>query len=176
MKYVALLRGVNAGGNRTVEMKRLKGVLENLGCKEISTYINSGNATFESSLKRDDLQSGLQARLKKEFGFEIMTLIKTQREMKKIAEAIPKEWQNDLRQRTDVAYLFKEIDSKKILAELPMNTEFMDIRYVKGAVFWNIDRKNYTKTRLNKLIGHKAYKLMTIRNVNTARFLANGKN
>ncbi len=68
--------------------------------------------------------------------------------------------------------MFKEIDSEKIVRELPFNTEFVDLRYIKGAVFWNIVRKDYGKSRLNKLIGSKFYKYMTLRNVNTARFLA----
>ncbi len=31
MKYIALLRGINVGGNRKVEMKRLKAMLESIG-------------------------------------------------------------------------------------------------------------------------------------------------
>jgi uncharacterized protein (DUF1697 family) len=46
------------------------------------------------------------------------------------------------------------------------------MRYVKGAIFWNVDRKKNNKSHINKLIGHKFYQLMTVRNVNTARFLA----
>lgn len=92
--------------------------------------------------------------------------------MKKIANIIPTEWQNDSSQRSDVAYLFPEIDSKKTMYDLPVNKEFMDIHYVKGAIYWNIDRKNYNKSHLNKIISHKLYQYMTVRNVNTARYLA----
>jgi uncharacterized protein (DUF1697 family) len=107
-----------------------------------------------------------------EFGFEIPTLIKTEQEMKKIADAIPSGWRNDAAQRTDVAYLFPEADSKKTVDELPVNRKYVDVRYVKGAVYWNMDKKNYSRSRLNKIIGHRLYQLMTMRNVNTARYLA----
>ncbi|PIR86392.1 hypothetical protein COU13_01215, partial [Candidatus Kaiserbacteria bacterium CG10_big_fil_rev_8_21_14_0_10_43_70] len=43
MKYVALLRGINVGGNRKVEMQRLKKSFEKMGYENVSTYINSGN-------------------------------------------------------------------------------------------------------------------------------------
>lgn len=173
MKFVALLRGINVGGNHKVEMKKLKALFGNLNCSNISTYINSGNVIFESNQNKTHLSKEIPAALKKEFGFEIPTLIKTKSEMKKIAKAIPPHWTNDEHQRTDIAYLFAEIDSPKTIDELPIKKEYMDIRYTKGAIIWNIDRKNHNKSRLNKLVSHKLYKRMTLRNVNTALFLAN---
>jgi uncharacterized protein (DUF1697 family) len=172
MKYIALLRGINVGGNRRVEMKKLKLIFEAMGCQHVSTYINSGNVIFESDKQQTDIRKKIEANLKKEFGLEILTLVKTEREMKKIATAIPADWQNDARQRTDVAYLFEKSDSKEILSQLPLNREFIEVRYVPGAIFWNLDRQNYSKCRLNKLISHGIYQFMTVRNVNTARFLA----
>ena len=44
--------------------------------------------------------------------------------------------------------------------------------YVKGAIIWNVTRDNYNKSQLNKIISHKIYKEFTVRNVNTARYLA----
>ena len=175
MKYVALLRRINAGGARRVGMARLKSLCEELGCLNVSTYINSGNVIFESEKEKGSIRKDVVKRLRREFDFDIPVLVKERREMRIIAEAIPAEWRNDPEQRTDVAYLFKEIDTRETIDELPVNREYMDIRYVKGAIFWNIDRKNYNKSRLNKLIGHEYYQLMTLRNANTARFLADMK-
>jgi uncharacterized protein (DUF1697 family) len=170
--YVALLRGINVGTQRRVEMKRLKNLFESLGFANVSTYINSGNVLFGSNENLSYLQKTITARLGEEFGFEIPTLIKTKDEIKAIVDAIPQKWQNNDEQRSDVAFLFAEIDYLEILDELPINKELVDIRYVQGAVFWNIERKNYNKSHLNKLIKHKTYQLMTIRNVNTTRILA----
>lgn len=114
MKYIALFRGINVGGNRKVEMKKLKGLFESLGYTEVSTYINSGNILFESDLDTKSVLTKITKTFEKTFDFEIPTLVKTEKEMKKIADAIPKDWQNDPTQRTDIAYLFPEIDSKKI--------------------------------------------------------------
>ncbi len=172
MKYTALLRGINVGGNNKVEMKKLKTVFEALAYTNVSTYINTGNVIFESQETADQIHKKLGPVLKKEFGFEVPMLVKTEKEIKRIANAIPKEWQNDSTHRTDVAYLFPELDFETTIDKLPVKKEFMDLRYVEGAIFWNMKRENVTKSQLNKLIGHKMYKLMTIRNVNTARHLA----
>ncbi|TGK50200.1 DUF1697 domain-containing protein [Leptospira kanakyensis] len=175
MKYIALLRGINVGGNRKVEMKKLRTLFESLGYTEVSTYINSGNIIFESEDDTKTVLTKITKSFEKIFDFEIPTLVKTEKEMKKIANAIPEGWQNDATQKTDVAYLFPEADSKKIIEELPLKKEFLEIRYMKGAIIWNIKRENLNKSQLTKLISHKLYKGMTIRNVNTARFLAGEK-
>ena len=175
MRYIALLRGINVGGKNKVVMKDLTVLFESLDCFNVSTYINSGNVIFESKDGQDTIIKKVKAGFKQEYDFEIPFLVKTENEMKKIAGAIPKEWQNDSTHKTDVAYLFPEIDSKEILDELPVKKEFIDVRYVPGALFWNIDRNNYNKSNLNKIISHRVYQFMTVRNVNTARYLAEHK-
>ena len=92
--------------------------------------------------------------------------------MVKIAKSIPCDWQNNDAQKTDVAYLFDSIDNENIINELPIKKEYIQLIYVKGALIWNVRREDYNKSHLNKIISHKAYKDMTIRNVNTARYLA----
>ena len=49
MKYVALLRGINVGGNNRVPMAELKLCFEKMGFNNVVTYINSGNVIFESN-------------------------------------------------------------------------------------------------------------------------------
>lgn len=172
MKYIALLRGINVGGHKKVEMKRLKSLLENMGYFNVKTYLNSGNALFETDENLEQTKIELSKIMAEEFGFEIPTLIKSEEEIKKIASIIPNEWQNNSEQKTDVAYLFPEIDSKETVDKIPVKREYVDFIYVKGAIVWHIMKKDYNKSQLNKIVSHKFYKQMTVRNVNTARFLA----
>lgn len=153
-------------------MKDLKRIFESLNFEKVSTYINSGNIFFETEKEQKDLDQKVKEILKTEYALVIPTLIKTEEEIKYIANAIPEEWQNNSEEKTDVAYLFSEIDSEEILNELPFNREYIEVSYVKGALLWNVKRKNYNKSQLNKIIGHRLYQFMTVRNVNTARYLA----
>lgn len=172
MKYAALLRGINVGKTKRIDMKQLVALFNNSGFANVSTYINSGNVIFETEKPASKIRKEIESNILEEFGFEVPTLVKSIKEMKQIACIIPIDWLNDENQRTDVAYLFDEIDSAKIIDELPFKREFVDIGYTSGAVYWNVKRVNYNKSHLDKLIGHKLYKYMTIRNVNTARYLA----
>lgn len=44
--YIALLRGINVGGRNKLPMKAWKQQLETIGCQQVETYIQSGNAVF----------------------------------------------------------------------------------------------------------------------------------
>jgi uncharacterized protein (DUF1697 family) len=63
---IALFRGINVGGKSVLPMKDLVALLEDLGCRNVATYIQSGNSAFESD--EQDL-----ARLAGRIGGEIET-------------------------------------------------------------------------------------------------------
>lgn len=172
MKYVALLRGINVGTTKRIDMKHLKTLFESLGYVNVSTYINSGNVRFETNDSAGKILESLDVCFHSTLGYEVPTLVKTLEEMQFISAEIPDHWQNDSDQRTDVAYLFDDVDNIDIIDKLPFKRDFVYTRYIKGALIWNISRENYNKSQLNKLIGHKLYQSMTVRNVNTARRLA----
>ena len=172
MDYIALLRGINVGNSVKINMKELKALFEQCGFSNVSTYINSGNVLFKSNDKKNSITENFQKALHITTGNEVKVLVKTKSEMVKIANTIPDDWQNNDDQKTDVAYLFESIDTENIINELPIKKEYIQLLYVRGALIWNVRREDYNKSHLNKIISHKVYKDMTIRNVNTARYLA----
>ena len=172
MQYIALLRGINVGGHHKVPMKKLREFFLSLGYTNVETYLHTGNVFFETTLKQKNLQRELSRQLAKNYHFTIPTLVKTKQEIKNIASAIPQSWQNDTQYKTDVAYLFHEIDKEHVIDDLPIIKEFIDIRYVPGALLWHVKRTHYTKSHINKIINLKEYQFMTVRNVNTVRYLA----
>ena len=173
MDYIALLRGINVGNSVKINMKELKALFEQCGFSNVSTYINSGNVLFKSNDKKNSITENIQKALHITTGNEVKVLVKTKSEMVKIANTIPDDWQNNDDEKTDVAYLFESIDNENIINKLPIKKEYIQVIYVEGALIWNVRREDYNKSHLNKIISHKVYKDMTIRNVNTARYLAN---
>ena len=74
--YIALFRGINVGGKSSLPMKELVVILENMGVQRIKTYIQSGNAIFQSDEKSfSQLSKQLAAEIKKRHGFEPHVLI-----------------------------------------------------------------------------------------------------
>ncbi|HYH36258.1 MAG TPA: DUF1697 domain-containing protein [Candidatus Saccharimonadales bacterium] len=171
MVYVALLRGINVGGKSRVEMARLKIVFENLGCGNISTYINSGNVIFTDDRPIKKLTPLIEQAVAEEFKLAVPVVLRDRPDIEKLCQKIPADWTNDLAQRTDVLFLWDEIDSEDVMQKIRLNPDIETARYLPGALVWNIGRENVTRGGMARLIGTDVYKLMTIRNINTVRKL-----
>lgn len=169
MKYLALLRGINVGGNKKVDMASLKELFESLGFTAVSTYINSGNVIFESD--NNDF-SHIESALEEKFGFEIKIVIRDEDTIRHLAETIPAEYENNAEQKTDILFLWDDFDSPNSIDLIQINPDIDNVQYISGAIVWNISKSNYSKSGMHKFIGSPVYKHMTARNINTVRKLA----
>lgn len=171
MKYLALLRGINVGGNRKVEMAKLKQCLEGLGLTGVETYINSGNVIFDSDKTEAQLAKLIEQTIEKKFGFYVPTIIRGVNSIKQTVEKVPIEWTNDTQQKTDVLFLWPKVDQPSIVDMIKFKPEIEKVIYLPGALVWNIGREFVTNSNMLKLVGTNIYKQMTIRNINTVRKL-----
>ncbi len=90
MRYVALLRAINVGGNRKVAMAELRALLADAGATGVQTYIQSGNAVFEHAAARDDeLRDDLERRLAETFGFGVPVILRRAAAWQAIVDANP---------------------------------------------------------------------------------------
>lgn len=168
-EFAAFLRAVNVGG-RTVKMAELKTCVEKVGFKDVRTFIASGNVLYNSEITDISRQTiKIEQAIQKQFGMDVKVLVREIEDMKKLVKAIPSNWVNDKVMKCDVMLLWPEVDNKKILEQMPFNSEIEEIKYVPGAVIWRIDRDKVSKSRMFKLVGTKLHKSMTVRNPNTIR-------
>ncbi len=58
---IALLRGINVGGNRILPMAELRQMLEELGARDVSTYIQSGNVVFDGEIEAGVIAGAIEA-------------------------------------------------------------------------------------------------------------------
>ncbi|WP_066309055.1 DUF1697 domain-containing protein [Bacillus sp. FJAT-29814] len=170
MVYIALLRGINVGGKNKIDMKLLKQTFEQAGMNDVVTYINTGNIIFSNSgLSKTELSRILEETIHKDFGLQIKVVVRSIDDVSEIINAIPDSWKNDEDMKSDVLFLWDEIDDESVLENLVIKPDIETVKYVPGAILWSVDRKNVTKSGMSKIIGSKIYKQVTVRNVNTAR-------
>lgn len=170
MIYVALLRGINVGGNNKISMKLLKETFEQAGMTAVTTYINSGNIIFaDLSHSQEELPELLEQAIIKDFSLNIKVMIRNIDEIRTVVEALPDSWSNDDQLKSDVMFLWEEADKPSVLDELPIKPGIGTLLYVPGAILYAVERHNVNKSGMTKLIGSKLYRYMTIRNVNTTR-------
>lgn len=107
--------------------------------------------------------------IKETFGLDISVLIVSEIHFRKIVLSIPNDWENNVEMKSDILFLFDEVDTPTIVSEFKVQHELIEFNYVSGAVILKVTRENLVKSQLSKLAGQALYKRMTIRNVNTAR-------
>jgi len=152
-------------------MKRLKSIFESLGFSHVVTYINSGNIIFEELSKdQKEITRDIEGAIRDNFNLDIKVVIRNLDNIEAVCRELPSSWvKNDI-MRTDVMFLWEQFDNPDVIELLDINP-VDNVRYISGAILWNVEDKDYYKSGIKKLIGTKLYKNMTIRNVNTVRML-----
>ena len=88
--FISLLRGINVSGQKKIKMDELKKLYDSLGFKKVQTYIQSGNVVFEchdASIPK--ITERIKKKIKESFGFDVIVLIRTKEEFKKITRNNP---------------------------------------------------------------------------------------
>lgn len=161
---VALLRGINVGGNNILPMTELKVLCEEAGFKKVRTYIQSGNVLFESKVPEEKAVEKLQKALKSKLPNPVSVMIRTIEELETIIANNPFPSENP--SLVGVLFLEQTVDksivqefSKKEAEEIVAGKREIYIHYPNGM-------------GRSKLKFPKSAKDGTVRNINTVRKLA----
>jgi uncharacterized protein (DUF1697 family) len=73
--WVALLRGVNVSGANRLPMAEFRALLGDIGCGRAETYIQSGNAVFDSAAAAAELEPLIRDGIAARFGFAPETFV-----------------------------------------------------------------------------------------------------
>lgn len=77
MKWIALIRGINVGGNNLLPMADLRDLLSELGYTGVKTYIQSGNCLFDCRKRKaeaisDEISDAIEVKFR--FRPRVMTI------------------------------------------------------------------------------------------------------
>jgi uncharacterized protein (DUF1697 family) len=88
-RYVLLLRGVNVGTKNSLPMSELRTMLTTVGCVDVQTYVQSGNAVFRTTLGTAALTRGIETALERRMGRPIATTLRTAAQMRAVVDRNP---------------------------------------------------------------------------------------
>lgn len=169
-QYVALLRGINVGGNNKIKMADLKTCFEKQGFTNVMTYIQSGNVLFEANAKNQQaLTIQIENMLAKTFSFKARVVLRSHNELAQIVASAPKDFGTEpAKYRSYVIFLKDSLSTAETLQAIPLK-EGVDKTWAgpKGVIFHQRVEARATQSHLGKLIAMPIYQDMTIRNWNT---------
>lgn len=88
-RMVAMLRSVNVGGRNKLPMAEFRSLLSELGYERVQTYIQSGNAVFDTDRSELQAAEAVRAALADRFGIETPVLVRSSAEMREALAADP---------------------------------------------------------------------------------------
>ena len=174
-RYVVLLRGINVGGKNKLSMAALKQALEELGCENVTTYINSGNVVLDSKKSAKTLEAEIEEILPRTFKLDselIRVLALTRAQFKAAVSGRPEGFGDEPgKYHCDAIFLMGGTVAKAVKAFRPR--EGVDELWPgKGVIYHRRLSAQRTKSRLNRIMATPFYKEMTIRNwATTTRLL-----
>lgn len=172
MKYIAILRGINVGGRRSVRMEDLRRFMEEAGFKNIQTYIQSGNIVFEDQQSRDgqEIARIIEKLISDHYYFEVPVIVWSAKELHEAIDENPYARDYGV-ERLHLTFL-KEEPSSEALDEIEIY-DFPPDRYMISGkkVFIYCDGKYSDSKLTNKFFEDKLKVSATTRNWKTVQQL-----
>jgi uncharacterized protein (DUF1697 family) len=168
-QYVALLRGINVGGNNIIKMAALKACFEKLGLLDVATYIQSGNVLFASTEKNlERLTSRIEKVVSQEFNYSSRIVVVSHDELAHAVKAAPKGFgQDPAKYRYDVIFLKAPMTAKEAVVDVRAKPGVDEVFAGKDVLYFSRLISKASQSLLPRIIQQVVYQSMTIRNWNT---------
>ncbi|MDR0558820.1 MAG: DUF1697 domain-containing protein [Prevotellaceae bacterium] len=173
IKYVALLRGINVGGNNVIKMDRLKILFEEMNFSGVKTYIQSGNVIFNDiENNKSKIKKTVERKLFDELKNEVSTVLLTSAEMNEIIDRKPDSFGEDSENyKYDVFYPIEPLTTEEAVKEFDTRENVDKIYIGKNVLYMSRLKEELSKSRISKIIESKIYSKLTVRNWNTTKKL-----
>jgi uncharacterized protein (DUF1697 family) len=175
MQYVALLRGINVGGNNLIKMPDLKACFEAQGYTNVATYIQSGNVLFETNkANQATLTKEIEQALAKTFDYYAAKVVLCSRpQLQKVVDDAPKIFHHTPASdyRCDVIFLKEPLTVDQTLQAITLKEGVDSVAPGEKVVYFARLAERAAQSRLTRIIGTPIYQDMTIRNWNTTQKL-----
>lgn len=168
-RYIALLRGINVGGNNIIKMIDLKAGFEKIGFVNVVTYIQSGNVLFDSDeTDQPKLTQQIEKALSEHFAYNSKVFLIPQQDLKQIVSVAPEDFGvYPDKYRYDVIFLKPPLTSGEALSKIKTKEGIDFVTAGKGVLYFARLSSMSSQSQMTKMIGTAVYKEMTIRNWNT---------
>ena len=168
-RFLALLRGINVGGNNIIKMTDLKTCFEEMGFTNVVTYIQSGNVLFDSQGNNQiQLTEQIEKALSGRFDYNSRVFLIFQQDLIKLVNNAPEGFgvHPDV-YRYDIIFLKSPLTSEEALSKIKTKEGVDFVKPGEGVLYFSRLSEKSSQSQMAKMIGTAIYKEMTIRNWNT---------
>jgi len=172
-KTIAFLRAINVGGH-TVTMARLRELFEELGLRNVESFIASGNVIFEGGPKDDTaLRARIEGHLREALGYEVITFLRSSRDLAALVAGCPFDASERAAAKAlNVALLHGSLSAEAEVRLQALRTD-VDVFRSSGREVWWLCRVKQSDSTFSNAVFEKTVKVQaTFRGFNTLQRLA----
>lgn len=163
-RSVALLRGINVGGNRVIRMADLRACFERGGFADVETYIQSGNVLFSATGSSAALTARIETMLADDFGHRIPVVLRSRSQLGAVVDRAPDGFGGRPDGfRSDVIFLRPGITPATALAEVATRDGVDRAWAGPGVLYFERLTARASQSRLSKIVSSPVYPHVTIR-------------
>lgn len=168
-QYLALLRGINVGGNNIIKMADLKACFEADGFSDIATYIQSGNVLLRANENdKTKLTAQIEKMLSARFNYSARLVLITHQQLKQAVEDAPAGFgENADLYRYDVIFLKEPLTASEAIKDIAVRPGVDAASAGEAVLYFSRLISRATQSYLSKIITLPIYQKVTIRNWNT---------
>ena len=165
--FIALLRGINVGGNRIIPSADLKKCFEKMGFGDVKVILQSGNVKFTSDSKNAaQVRSTIETGLAKRFDYPAKAVVSTLERLNDVIAEYPFDGLNKDEQHYVV--FFNQDLGSEMVKETNLNKAVEQAKAGEMIVYWRVQKGMTLKSDFGKLLSKAKYKdHHTVRNLNT---------
>jgi uncharacterized protein (DUF1697 family) len=167
--YIGFLRAINLGATRKFPKASIVKAVEAAGFTDVATYINTGNVRFDTTMRsRARIEAALEDAFRAEAGFEVPTIVFTQKQLREIAEHAAALGHGG----RHYVSLLKEEPSAAAVKRLEEASTADEVAKVGGRAVHLLLGENYHEARLTNAVVEKHLGVATNRNLTVVSALA----
>lgn len=171
-RYVAFLRAINVGGH-TVKMDRLRALFEELGLRNVETFIASGNVLFDApSAGITKLESRIEKHLEQALGYEVLTYIRPLASLAEVATDHPFDSHEADGHALSIGFLKEPLVVERAEALKALADGYDEFHLSNRQVYWLCRGRMSDSKLFGKVLDRALGSPATFRNVTTVRKLA----
>ena len=168
-RFLALLRGLNVGGQNVIRKHDLVRCFQDLGFDSVRTYIQSGNVLFHAGESRvTALTRAVEAALSERLSNQVRAVVLTRTRYRAVVASAPDDWGRDDDRKHNAAFTLRGVTPRRVIEQLPVPKEDIEtLSTGPGVIFWSISKQHQTRTTWMKLAAAPVYQQLTVRNHRT---------
>jgi len=172
LRYVVLLRAVNAGADSRITTASLRECVEQAGITVLESYLPSGNLLIEAPRTRSaHLAAQIGRAVGQRLGRPTPAVVLTGTQLARVLEDAPAQWHNQPGFAHHVIFLTGSVTAAQLLSGMEPQPDLEQVTPAGSHIYWSIRTDAASHSVLARMGRTKEYRHVTIRTLSTLEHL-----